>query len=170
MQGEVWKDIPGYEGLYQASNMGRVRSLPRVVDRGRWGSSCIRGRTLKPGSNKGYQFVILRRNGKSETRFIHRLVAETFIGPLPEGLCTRHMDGNPGNNAVSNLEYGTGSENQLDLYQYRGYHHRLHPAEVLEIRSKLASGERAVDIAKDYGVSRSLISEIKAGRCYRWLR
>lgn len=169
MQGEVWKDIPGYEGLYQASNMGQVRSLPRVVDRGRWGVSRIRGRTLKPGGNKGYRFVILRRNGKSETRFIHRLVAETFIGPLPEGLCTRHMDGNPGNNAVSNLEYGTNSENQLDLYQYRGYHHRLRPAEVLEIRRRLVSGERAVDIAKDYGVSRSLITEIKAGRCYRWL-
>lgn len=169
MQGEVWKDIPGYEGFYQASNMGQVRSLPRVVDtpRGPWR---LGGKLLKPGANRlGYRYVVLRRNGRSETRYLHRLVGETFIGPLPAGAHTRHLDGNPGNNAAENLAYGTASENQLDLYVYRGYHHKLTVEDVRAIRNRLERGETPTEIARDYPVTASCVQEIKARRCYRWL-
>ena len=113
---ETWLPIPGYEGRYDVSDQGRVRSwLP------------CRGmaipRVLRPGINRGgYPLVVLYFNGKT-TREVHRLVSLAFIGPLPEGQHTRHLNGNPANNALSNLVYGTISENNLDCVRH-GTHHQ----------------------------------------------
>lgn len=98
---EVWKDIVGYEGLYQVSSQGKVISLPKMCGI-RWDN----GRILKPFVNKdGYLVVTLSLNNKSKHFQVHRLVAEAFI-PNPEQLpCVNHKDLCVNNNNVSNLEW-----------------------------------------------------------------
>lgn len=110
---EVWKDIKGFEGRYQVSNLGNVKSLPRVVrqehtqhnhaiDRN------IKGCLLKPSDNgHGYKIILLRllnQNGKRKRFYLHRLVAEHFIGKIPKGMTVNHIDYDTSNNCVDNLE------------------------------------------------------------------
>jgi NUMOD4 motif./HNH endonuclease. len=104
---EEWRDIPGYEGLYRVSNMGRVYSTRRG------------GRMLKPTlRRKGYLAVALSRNGSARMRLIHQLVLEAFVGPRPEGFVTRHLDGDPANNTLDNLRWGTYAENVRDSIEH----------------------------------------------------
>jgi hypothetical protein len=108
---EVWKDIPGYEGRYQVSDLGRVRSLDRcargVSKKGREYQRCVRGVVLARGYSRGYPLVHLWPGG---TIAVHLLVARTF---LPGGRGdVNHMDGVKDNCALSNLEWGTKSYNQ----------------------------------------------------------
>ncbi len=171
---EIWRDIPGYEGLYQASNAGRIKSLKRDRFRNRNGSTewfgTIKERILMASINKrGYYYVVLRKNGKDITREVHGLVALAFFGLRPQSYQVRHLDGDRLNNRVNNLQYGSRSENQLDLYTYRGYHHKLTADDVLDIRKRLQNGEKGRDIAARYGVSESNISCIKHGGTYKWL-
>ena len=105
---ETFKDIPGYEGLYQVSNKGSVRSLDRTSSYGRK----LKGKTLRGGINsKGYKVVGLCKEGKQSTLTLHSLVAEVFIGPRPEGLVCDHIDEVKTNNDISNLRYITKREN-----------------------------------------------------------
>lgn len=111
---EEWRDIPGFEGEYQASTMGRIRSLDRIITRG---ASRRRGeyKTRLPGrilaecdGAQGYQVTNL---GKKQYR-VHRLVAKTFIQNPYGKKEVNHKDGNKKNNCVDNLEWCTGKENQ----------------------------------------------------------
>lgn len=105
---ELWKDIKGYEGCYQVSNLGRIKSLDRMTNN-QYGEYFMKGRILKNSiiKDKGYCRVSLNNgNGKISKR-VHRLVAEAFI-PNPENkLEVNHKDGNKLNNCVSNLEWCT---------------------------------------------------------------
>lgn len=109
---EVWRDIKGFEGRYQVSNLGRVKSLARRM--------VVKDRILKPfGNNKGYKCVHLW-NIQHKEPLIHRLVAEAFI-PNPDGKKeVNHKDGNPLNNEVNNLEWCTHSENMLHSFRVLG--------------------------------------------------
>lgn len=99
---EVWKDIEGYEGLYQVSNLGNVRSYNKGQQ---WN-------VLKPCVNTwGYEFVHLFKNKKVKNAVIHRLVAQTFICNPENKKCVNHIDGNKKNNHVKNLEWTTHGEN-----------------------------------------------------------
>lgn len=104
---EVWKDIAGYEGLYQVSNKGNVRSLDRKVNF-LHGTKISRGKLLKPGANaEGYLFVTLSKNNIVRPARINRLVASAFI-PNPGNLpSVNHKDKNRKNNNVENLEWCT---------------------------------------------------------------
>lgn len=94
---EIWKDIEGYEGLYQVSNLGNVKSVKNGL--------------LKPGNSRGYRRVTIYDNGKPHSFTIHRLVAKAFI-PNPENLpCVNHKDENKHNNCYTNLEWCTVSYN-----------------------------------------------------------
>ena len=111
---ETWKDIKGYENLYQVSNLGRVRSLDRITVSGRGnGDRLIKGRILVGGVANKYHFVCLTQlDGTKKNFYRHRLVAEAFI-PNPDNKpCVDHIDGNPNNNVLDNLRWVTASENQ----------------------------------------------------------
>jgi len=109
--GEVWLPIRGYEGIYEVSNYGRVRSLPRTYIR-----IChVKKRILSTKSGPdGYPRANLCVDGKPATRLVHQLVAEAFIGPCPPGKLVCHNDGTRKNSKLSNLRYDTNSGNMAD--------------------------------------------------------
>ena len=105
MENEIWKDIIGYENLYQISSLGRVKSL------GNGGSNASKERILKYGNVRGYHKVTLCKQGKQKHFFVHRLVAMTFL-PNPDNLSeVNHRDEQKTNNCISNLEWVTHKEN-----------------------------------------------------------
>ena len=121
MSSAEWLPIKGYEGLYEVSNLGEVRSLDRTVAGKHPGTTSRRvGRILKPSVNPnfGYRSVGLWRNGRRELVGIHRLVMAAFVGPRPVGDHTRHLNGDPSDNRLENLAYGTPSENQMDRIRH----------------------------------------------------
>jgi len=104
---EVWKNIVGYEGKYQVSSFGQVRSIDRIDASGKK----RKGRLLKPCKDKdGYLYVGLSDGGVTIRR-IHKLVAEAFIGSCPNGHQVNHKDENKTNNRIENLEYVTAKQN-----------------------------------------------------------
>jgi len=117
---EIWKPVKGFEGIYEVSNIGTVRSIDRYMVHNTYKESAKpkrqlhRGKIIKQYINnqgKGYMYVILWLHSKSYKRYVHRLVAESFIenpNGFPE---VNHIDGNPKNNSVSNLEWTTHAEN-----------------------------------------------------------
>lgn len=111
---EIWKPVPGYEGYYEVSSLGRIRSIDRCT-KNRWGSETFhRSQVMKCRIFKnGYAHVKLTKDGKRYEPSVHRLVAIAFI-PNPNELPqVNHIDGDKANNTVQNLEWCTGSENQL---------------------------------------------------------
>jgi hypothetical protein len=170
-----WKQILTYP-QYEVSDCGLVR-------RG--------NKTLSQSPNvNGYPRVSMSINGKSVTRLVHALVMEAFVGPRPEGLQIRHIDGSKTNNAVKNLAYCTPSENEADKFIHgtksvgdkngmrtkpesrpRGARHgkaRLDETNVLHIKKQLSFGIRgtAAKLARQFGVSAQAISDIKSGRAW----
>ena len=118
-QFEEWRDIPGYEGMYQVSNLGQVRSIGRTVTRSDGQVHRRKGKLLRtPLNQRGYQVVNLCIQGKCQIRTVHSLIAETFIGTRPEGMEVCHNDGRKTNNRVDNLRYGTRSDNTLDKVRH----------------------------------------------------
>ena len=109
----IWKDIPEYEGLYQVSSNGLVKSMARYVNDKRLGKRFVPERVLKAELCKstGYLYVNLNKNKMVKHCTVHRLVAQTFI-PNPNNLpCVNHKDENPLNNCVDNLEWITNVDN-----------------------------------------------------------
>jgi hypothetical protein len=138
---EIWLPVPGYDGLYEVSSLGQVRSLPR---------SRTAGKVLKQRRVKGgYVTVTLSVAGVRERTTVHDLVARSFHGRRPRGLVIRHLDGDPSNNRASNLRYGTESENAQDRIRH-GRHNQLnktncpqgHPYDEANT-SRLGDGSRA---------------------------
>lgn len=116
-----WRAIPNWEALYEVSDGGLVRSIDRRVwsqkDGGRWETH--RGRVLKPNRiGGGHLQVRLSRGGRSVDILVHRAVLEAFAGPCPEGLEGLHGNGDPSDNRVENLRWGTRSENTLDSVEH----------------------------------------------------
>lgn len=116
---EVWQPIRGYEGLYEVSDQGRVRSLDRTVKNSR-GVYRLKGKPLKPRKGSGgYLLVTLYAVSRRDHKRVHVLVLETFRGDRPSprhDAC--HNDGNPGNNALANLRWDTRKENHRDLVRH----------------------------------------------------
>lgn len=102
---EIWKPIAGYEGLYEVSNLGNIKSLRR-------------NKIMKQGVHSfGYRYVILSKNNESKNLLVHRLVAEAFISKIEGKTDVNHIDGNKYNNSVDNLEWVSKSENMYHAYR-----------------------------------------------------
>lgn len=123
---ERWRAIVGFEGRYEVSDQGRVRSLDhfvRIVRHGVEDERPVKGRVLRPGRMKsGHVSVAI---GKGNSRLVHQLVLEAFVGPCPAGQESLHRNHTPSDNRLLNLFYGTRSENlRMD---YAVGRRRVHP-------------------------------------------
>lgn len=117
MQQEIWKDVIGYEGLYQVSNFGKIKSLDIYVNSKNGSRRLHKGKVLKNNISKnGYYSVILCKNGKHSKKLVHRLVADAFIENKLKKKQVNHIDGNKTNNTVNNLEWCTPYENMQHAY------------------------------------------------------
>ena len=111
---EIWKDIKEYEGLYQVSNLGKIRTLDRYVNCLYGQKRLLKGQIVKLfKNNSGYFIVSLYRENKFKNFLVHRLVAQAFIQNSENKSEVNHIDGNKENNCVDNLEWVTKSENEL---------------------------------------------------------
>lgn len=168
--GESWKQIPGYEGCYDVSSLGRVRSWSRYAHAR---SNSEYPKVLARIENSlGYAVVTLSKNNVQKRFLVSRLVLEAFAGPAqtPKHEAA-HNDGNPRNNRLDNLRWATSKENQFDKVRH-GTHHRgernpsakLTNTQAIEIFSMRNSNATQSAIAEKYGVSQSLVSGIFTGK------
>lgn len=164
------KPIPSVPGCC-ADKKGNIYSMVS-----RWGkrSSPLK---LTPFPDKdGYQIVQFTSGGKKKGHRVHILIAETFLGPRPDRCETRHLDGDVSNNKVGNLKWGTQKQNADDRERHNrtargenGGTARLTNAHVKTIKRKLAHGALQKDLAAEYGVHKTTIQAIHAGRNWGWL-
>ena len=111
---EHWRDIKGFEGRYQVSSFGRIKSLARCWDSTFGGQTCIPECIMKTIDNlNGYRFVFLKKDNTRIKQYVHRIVAEAFLPNSDEKPIVNHKDCNRENNTLANLEWATGSENVL---------------------------------------------------------
>lgn len=181
MEKEIWKDIKGYENLFQVSNLGNVRSLDKTITTKDGKIVTYKGRQFKNEytDRDGYHKVGLTHCGKYKTVHVHRLVAIAFLGePNDKTLVVNHIDSNPGNNRIENLEWVTQQQNCLHSFNFgkrkenSGENHRwavLTNFQVLEIPKLRELGYSLHQISKLYNVSYSCIKNIASGRKWNYV-
>lgn len=148
---EIWKDIPGYEGLYQVSSHGRVMILksPRK----------IMAQSLKGKPSKQYFGVTLTKNKKQKTFTVHRLVALAFIGEKPKGTEINHIDLNKLNNHLTNLEYVTHKRNMRHAVENNAWGSPTKD-DRFEIIDLIKMGYTREQIAEWYSISVQMVKTI----------
>jgi hypothetical protein len=162
------KDIPGFPD-YSISEDGNIWSKPR-----RWGyrNGLHKGKWMKPCKNNRYLQVTLSKNRAGIRKYVHHLVLETYVGPRPPGMEGRHLDGNTKNNHVSNLCWGTHSDNMADRIKHGtscGQRVALKDGDVRKIRVLREKGKTLKHIALQVGVSESGICRIVNGQSRRFV-
>ena len=174
---ERWKPATGYEGHYEVSDAGNVRSINRDVPTiNRWGA-CTRfcpSQEIKSSTNNGYRRVMLTdANGVERNHLVHRLVLEAFVGPCPKGEETRHLNGERSDNRLENQQWGTKSLNMVDRETHgntsRGSangNSTLREDDVVAIKHGLKLGVPQQSLADHFNVSQVNVSRIKLG--YIW--
>ena len=171
MPEERWAPIPGFEGWYDASDLGNVRRMKAYA-------TTFIGRILKVDTSADYYRVTLSKNNEQHRFTVHGLVAMTFLGDCPDGKQINHIDGVKTNNRADNLEYVTSSENQQHAYDTnlrippRGETQglsKLTEKNVHEMRS-LFGLEPYKTIAARFGVTASNVCMIATGRSWAWLK
>lgn len=175
---EKWKSIKGFEGLYEVSNFGNVRSLPRSHRTSRGcGVQTIKGRLLKKHLNKGYYQVTLSKESKTRSKLVYQLVGNAFIGQKPKGMTVNHKNGISSDDRVSNLEYCTHQENiqhavRMGLLDNRGVNSgtaKLTEKDILKIYRLVGLGRTRTDIAEILNVSVATVSLIARGKHWKHL-
>jgi len=165
---EVWKDIPGYEGIYQASNQGRIRSIDRFITNRYKQLQPRKGAMMSVSLHRqGYGRVLLTKDRKSKTVFIHRLIALTFIPNPQEKKEVNHKNGIKMDNTVDNLEWCTPSENVKHAHRTgllttimgeKHYKSKLSEEDVKKIRHDYAMGHTShKKLAKEYNLNQKSI-------------
>lgn len=164
-----WRPVIGYEGAYEVSSEGDVRSLARNDAKGR----PVMGRMMKASMAGRYPSVPLCRNGIRRTTAVHIIVAAAFLGPRPHGMGVAHNDGDVSNARLSNLRYATHKENEADKRSHgtqfiaKGElngHAKLTAQQVSEIMHRHIVGKESQSaLAAEFGVHQSMISHIKRG-------
>lgn len=159
---EEWRPILGYEGIYEVSSFGQVRSLDREDCAGRQ----RKGQMLRPSQQDGYPFVLLCKDRARRAFRVHRLVADAFLGVRPQGYEIHHKDHGRGNPSVDNLEYVTHAEN-IQLAVNSGNKGKLSPADVKSVCLAYANNTFTVsELAEKYSVSEGIIRSALSGRSY----
>lgn len=154
----LWKDIIGYEGLYQINQIGEVISTRR---------SGSKGTILKFGrTNRGHKQVTLSKNGKRKTFAIHKLIFINFIGEIPNGMQIDHTDGVKDHNYPENLRLVTASQNTQYAYELGLNKSKLTVNEVKQIKRLLREGGSIRKIGKTFNVSGSVIFSIKHNKTW----
>ncbi|WP_426716516.1 NUMOD4 motif-containing HNH endonuclease [Corynebacterium auriscanis] len=137
-QNEIWKPIVGYEGLYDVSNQGRVRSLDRTVPTVNGATRTVKGKILaQSNDHHGYLWVSLKDGARRSRKSVHSLVMGAFFGKRPKGMDIAHMNDDPFDNRLVNLYYCTRSENMMDMVR-NGGHFRMQ-------QNSCANGHEFVD-------------------------
>ncbi len=172
---EIWKNVVGYEGRYEVSSSGRVRSVARMLRNTATSSRFVESTVLTPNKHVGgYLTVKLSFDRVKRHRYIHRLVAAAFIGeaPFPKAEVL-HGDGDKTNNSVANLSWGSRLDNYIDRARLgevlTGEAHpnaKLTDIQVLNIRSDPRPAE---EVAAEYGMSKASIYMIKRRQTWRHL-
>lgn len=165
---EEWREIPGFEGFYSASSLGRIR-------RDAGGAGACKGRIFNPPiHHTGYKIVILMRDGIRKTIYVHRAVASAFLGKHPSSMCVNHKDSNKLNNSISNLEFCTFARNSRHCAEKgrstkgeRNSHSKLTREVVIKIRRELQNGATPAALAAQYGVHKSTICSIQTGKTWK---
>ncbi len=166
---EIWKDVAGFEGLYEVSNLGRVKSIPREKTKG--------GLLKQYVDRYGYMKIVLYKNGNPHYFTVHRLVAIAFI-PNPEGKKTvDHIDCNTKNNIVSNLRWCTNKENLYHSHELGRQRCNSKPFIAISPEGKTIKFESQREAARIIGICQSSIgrclnSQFKQtkGWCFEWLK
>lgn len=162
-----WRGIAGYEGLYEVSDLGEIRSMPRHSTRGGLLKTNVEPRT-------GYFKVRLSKLGKVETRAVHDLVCQAFHGPRVGKVDCRHLDDDKLNNRAGNLQWGTRKENEADKISHgkapRGEGNgraKLREDQVIVIRQ---SAQPASVLAERFAVNVETIYDVRRGKTWKHLK
>ena len=158
LEGEIWKPVTGYENYIQVSTTGRVRSLRTQ-------------RLVGSVNSIGYNEVKLKINRVTYALLIHRLVAETFIGPIPKWHRVHYRNGQRGDNKITNLQICSTSEHSA-LHNLVGEGHprsTLTEETVREIYRRVSVGESETSVAKSLGIRQNRISDIIRARIWKSL-
>ncbi len=173
---EIWKDVVGYEGLYQASNLGNIRSLTRFTKDKRYDvKKTLKGKLLKLTKREdGYLIITFRKNKTAKKFRVHRLICETFIENIENKPCVNHINGNKTDNSIKNLEWCTYKENMIHAFETglspsgeKHYISKLNNEQVLEIKQILKKDYILKDIAKKYNVTHTCIIQIRKGKSWK---
>jgi hypothetical protein len=167
----VWRDIPDWEGFYQVSSDGQVRSLGRWVFSKRGVRIRRKGKVLAQSTNpQGYKIVVLSRRGKQYGYGVHRLVCIAFHGPPPSDKHeTAHWDGSKDNNVPDNLRWATGTENQLDRHRHHAAfitNNKITASTAAEVKARLQAGQMQKVIASDLGITKAIVGHIARGNAW----
>ncbi|WP_053032139.1 NUMOD4 domain-containing protein [Staphylococcus haemolyticus] len=173
MAEEYWKDIKGYEGLYQVSNLGNIKSIDRSIKR----STSLMKLKNKPISqyvgNRGYPMVSLCINGKCKRYLVHRIVAIAFLpNPLNKAY-VNHIDGNKQNSNLENLEWSTPTENSIHAHKHglanvaRGERQHSSKLTVDRVKYIRESSKTVRELSIMFNVSKQSIRDVKMKRSWK---
>jgi len=173
MTKEIWKDIPGYEKIYQVSNLARVRSfaIPHLQK--------PKGpRILSQATNRktGHKWVSLFKNGKAYRPGVHRVMMMAFKPQSDMSLLVCHLNGVSDDNRLDNLMWGTHSINNHHTLEHgtrmRGSKHhkaKINEQDALDIKKMIAAGTKNRDIANQYPISENMVSKIRHGKAWGYI-
>lgn len=176
---DIWKDIAGFEGYYQISNLGSVRSVDRIAPdtTGSWGRlRRLKGKLMKTQLLNGYWVVMLYKDSKYRHARVHRLIAEAFIANPENKPHINHINGLRSDNRIENLEWCSHAENMKHCYDI-GLRKPIRPEqcptvkisfEIAEqIRKKRQNGTKNVELQKEYGLCKRSITDIVKNRTWK---
>lgn len=174
---EVWENVVGYEGLYQVSNLGRIKSLERKITREKNGFWIQPERILKNTVEvNGYEAVSLYKNGKVKRLKVHRIVSQSFLENFNNKPCVNHKNGIKTDNRVQNLEWVTSSENTIHAFKngllkpLRGSFNgssKLTLDQVNQIREMINENCKIMLIMETFSISRTQVQRIRNYECWK---
>lgn len=170
IDGEVWLDVDGYENFYQVSNLGRVKSLERIINKNGRCCSIVKCKILLQSIDEdGYLHVTLSRNSKVSRKIVHRLVGFHFIDNPENKPQINHKKGIKTDNRATELEWSTTQENIRHALNTGLRHTKITEDNVLEIRQMRLDGMSYKEIGEKFLVANSVIRRILIGESWRWL-